>query len=83
MRRSGQTTRLVDRWVQEFFDKGITYIYEGRGTRSQHEQTIHALKIFQKRMQSEHRSVGFEAKYGEYDRIMCYKVVKIELPAGV
>lgn len=76
MRRSGKTTRLVDRLVQEYFDKGTVYIYEGRGEESERNQTREALHRFRKRMESEHPMEKFEHVYGEYDQIMCYKVTK-------
>lgn len=76
IRRSGQTTRLVDRWIQELFGKGITYIYEGRGDKNQLVLNREALERFKKRMDSEHPNVYFDVKYGEFSGITCYKVTK-------
>lgn len=76
MRRSGNTTRLVDRWVQEFFEKGITYIYEGRGEKNEREITGSAFLKFKNRMKHEHPIEEYNFEYGEFSGIKCFKVTK-------
>jgi hypothetical protein len=75
-RRSGKTTRLVDRWVQEFFEKGITYIYEGRDNENQMVLNKEALERFKRRMASEHSNVNFDITTGNFSGITCFKVTK-------
>lgn len=76
MRRSGKTTRAVDRFVQELFEKGETFIYEGRGEISERQQTRYAFERFQERMHNEHRSFEYKHKFLKIDGIDCYKVTK-------
>lgn len=76
MRRSGKTTRAVDRFVQEFFEKGETFIYEGRGEVSEINQTREAFYRFRKRMDFEHKHEKYSCKYVKIDGIQCYKVTK-------
>ena len=71
--KKGNTTRIIDRCIQELFSKGVTYIYDGRGTSSQKEQTEKALCIFVGRLEREHPKAKYVSKYGEYDGIRCYK----------
>jgi hypothetical protein len=75
-RRSGSTTRLINRCIEEFFEKGITYIYEGRGESTEKIQTKEAFYLFKKRMNSEHGNQKYEYEYGDFDRIKCFKVTK-------
>lgn len=79
MRRSGKTTRIVDRCVQEYFTKGVTFIYDERGTNYQKHASMIALGIFNRRMVNEHNlhiSVNYDAVYGEFDGVKCYKITK-------
>ncbi len=73
-RRSGKTTRIVDRCIQEFFTAGVTYVYEGRGTETEKQQTEEVYSIFLNRLESEHRHAKYTKKYGIFDGISCYKV---------
>jgi hypothetical protein len=75
-RRTGKTTKLVDRWVQEFFEKGITYIYEGRDKENQMHLNMEALERFKKRMASEHSNIDFDITTGNFSGITCFKVTK-------
>lgn len=75
-RRSGNTTRLVDRLVQEFFTKGVCYIYEGRGEKNQGAMTQEALRRFKYRMFSEHTEVDFYINPVTEDGIECIKITK-------
>jgi hypothetical protein len=72
--KKGNTTRIIDRCIQELFTKGITYVYDGRGTSTQDEQTETTFRLFIDRLEKEHPKAKYVSKYGEYDRIWCYKV---------
>ena len=76
MRKSGKTTRLVDRWIQEFFEKGITYIYEGRQNENQKLLNQEAINRFKRRMDSEHNDIDFKYEHGVFSGISCFKVTK-------
>lgn len=73
--KSGQTTRNIDRWVQEFFTNGETFIYEGRGTEDFKTLTHKAFEKFTKRMFSEHPFSDFRFEKGLFDGIYCYKII--------
>jgi hypothetical protein len=75
-RRSGSTTRLVNRYIEELFNNGITYVYEGRNTPNEHQMTIKCFQLFEKRMLSEHSDTKWEQEYCSIDGIWCYKVTK-------
>lgn len=83
MRRSGQTTRLVDRCIQEFFTNGFTFIYEGIGSDKYRVMNNEALGRFKRRMKSEHPASKFEVISWEFSGIKCFRVTKIELPSGI
>jgi len=72
--KKGKTTRIIDRCIQELFTKGITYVYDGRGTSTQDEQTEATYRLFVDRLQREHPKAKYFSKYDEYDHIWCYKV---------
>ncbi len=72
--KTGNTTRIIDRCVQELFKKGFTYVYDGRGTSNQDEQTEITFRLFVDRLEREHPKAKYVSRYGEYDRIWCYKV---------
>ena len=69
--KTGNTTRIIDRCVQELFSKGITYVYDGRGTLTQKEQTEKALGLFVSRLEREHPKAKYVSKFGEFDGIPC------------
>ena len=50
-RRKGNTTRLIDMFVQDFFNKGECRIYDHHGTRQSHERVMH---LVLQRLQYEH-----------------------------
>jgi hypothetical protein len=72
--KKGNSTRIIDRCIQELFTKGITYVYDGRGTSTQDEQTEKTIRLFVERLKREHPKTKYVSKYGEYDHIWCYKV---------
>lgn len=61
--KKGNTTLLVDRYIQELFTKGFTYIYEGRNTEKSGKLTQYCMSIFVKRMQSEHSEILYKWDY--------------------
>ena len=70
----GKTTKTIDRCIQELFSKGITYIYDGRGSSTAKEQTDETFEIFMERLKREHPNAKYVSKYGMVDGIWCYKV---------
>lgn len=75
--RTGKTTRLIDRFVQEFFNKGFVYVYEERSNdRNIHTELLHRLLD---RLSLEHPNLKYIYKYGCYDGIWCFKLEKHEL----
>lgn len=77
MRKSGKTTRKVDQAVQDFFNNGITYLYEGRvANKNVHQE---AMNVFNSRMQSEHPHAKYTHEYGCFDGIWCFKIEKHNL----
>ncbi|MGH2666065.1 hypothetical protein [Flavobacterium sp.] len=72
--RSGKTTRIVDRCIQEFFTAGVTYVYEGRDEEIKKMRNDYVFRIFCKRLESEHQGVKYNFIYGIFDGISCYKV---------
>ena len=72
--KSGETTRLIDRCIQELFTNGVTYLYEKRTGIPQMIQNRDAMDRFKKRMKSEHKNVKFSYKYGIFDNIKCFKI---------
>ena len=77
MRRSGITTRKVDVAIQDFFTKGIAFLYEGRNNSKQRHQEC--MDLFNKRMESEHRNAKYDYKYGEFEGVWCFKIEKHDL----
>lgn len=68
----GVKTRLIDRAIQEFFTKGITYLYNGRSDKREKHQVI--LDLFINRIQSEHKGQGYIYTYACYDGVWCFRV---------
>lgn len=75
--KTGKTTRLVNRYINELFTDGVTFVYEGRNTVEEKSLKENAFKIFEKRMLSEHSDAQYNAEDTEVDRIKCYKVTLI------
>ena len=77
MSKTGKTTRIVDRAIQEFFEKGVAYIYDGRDKK---ENThMGAMRIFLSRMETEHKNSKFTYEYACFDNVWCYKIEKHNL----
>jgi len=73
---TGESTRIVDRCIQEFFNNGVTYVYRGRGKSFMrlHEKVC---EIFDLRMNAEHPNVVYNMQFKEIDSIWCYVITKI------
>lgn len=72
--KKGNTTRLVDRYIQELFTKGFTYVYEGRNAEKANELTNYCMQIFVKRMQSEHSEILYKWEYVFESGFYSYKI---------
>lgn len=72
--KKGTTTRLVDRYIQELFNNGITYVYEGRNTEKAGELTQYCMQIFVKRMNYEHSEVLYKYEYVFESGFYSYKI---------
>lgn len=72
--KKGNTTRFVDRYIQELFTKGITYVYEGRNTEKAGELTQYCMRIFVKRMGSEHPEILYKWEYVFENGFYSYKI---------
>jgi len=72
----GESTRIVDRCIQEYFKNGITYVYRGRGKKHMklHEKVF---EIFDKRMEVEHPEECYNVKFKEIDVIWCFVIKKV------
>lgn len=70
-RRTGRSTQIVDRCVQEFFTTGKTYLYDH--TREQSE-TTRLFSIFQERLKTEHPHAQYTYHEDIIDGIYCYKI---------
>lgn len=70
-RATGNTTRIVDRCVQELFNKGLTYVYEERKDGPVNREVYDR---FKRRMASEHPRKDYVAIIGTYDNIRCMRV---------
>ena len=72
--KTGNTTRTIDRCVQELFTNKVTYVYDGRGKPEQAELTKKAFGIFIERLEREHPKAKYVSRFGNYDGIECFKV---------
>ena len=78
-RRLGKTTRIVDRCIQEFFEKGETYVYERTDSGENCENlTEHVSSVFLKRIDYEHRGTKYKHKLFNQYCILFYHVKKID-----
>jgi hypothetical protein len=72
---TGNTTRIVDRCIQELFTNKITYVYEGRNEKNPDELTLACMQVFTRRMQSEHPDVRYKWENVNECGFNSYKVV--------
>lgn len=74
-RRNGNTTRKLDRAVQELFENDLTYLYERcEDAESTEKQTDLIYNKFNSRMRNEHPDVIYNVEYGTFSGILAYKV---------
>ncbi len=78
-RRTGETTRAIDRFVQDYFKNGFVYVYERNFENPQENKNLckAAIKRFLKRMDSEHplELLKVSETPKKVDGILCYIVV--------
>jgi hypothetical protein len=67
MRQSGQSTRLLDQYIQEFFTKGSVRVIDHHGTRDAHRLL---LEKFIKRLHAEHRGVLYRIDVKDTQRVI-------------
>lgn len=69
MRRTGKTTRKVDRCIQEFFKNKVTYLYEDRSGNNNDD----IVSIFERRLQMEHPGAKYFKQEGVFSGIPSVK----------
>lgn len=73
-RRTGKTTRIVDRCIQELFKKGKTYLYdESRGKVATHD----IFDLLMQRLGREHETTKVEFKFETVNGIYC-AIIKLK-----
>lgn len=75
--KTGKTTRLVNRYVEELFKNGVTHVYEGRNTPNETALTKECFRVFENRMQLEHEDTFYKKEFVCISGINCYKVTLI------
>lgn len=68
--RSGRTTRIVDKLIQDFFNNGACYIYDHHGTR---DAAMNVQKLFLGRLKWEHGIKSYEIKVDKKNNIITYE----------
>ena len=74
MKRTGQTTRRIDRGVQNFFKKGHCFLYDSRTSVQADNRKL--LDKWIARMTAEHPHACYVYNYIEDSGIWCYKVIE-------
>ena len=72
-KRTGQTTRRIDRGIQNFFIKGYCFLYQSR--KATQEENRELLDKWIARITLEHPHTKYVYTYIEDSGIWCYKVV--------
>ena len=72
--KTGVTTRMIDRCIQELFINGFTYVYDGRGTSEMKDKTEKAYRTLITMLENEHPTARYVSAHGFYDGIECYKI---------
>jgi len=75
-RRTGKTTRVIDRIIQEFFIKGKAYIYENRNDIAGTNEL--RVKV-QRRLELEHPEAKYVISQDTIDGIYCNIIEKHNL----
>lgn len=69
-KRTGESTRRLDRMVQEYFDNGFTFVYDTRITSGHEDQFDHSfIEKFEARIRLEHPDQVLEKKTGYFNGI--------------
>jgi hypothetical protein len=72
--KTWQSTRTIDRCIQEYFTKGQTFVYESRDNADLNK----ALSLrFERRLSIEHSQELFTKEFKSHDGIPCHKYVRI------
>lgn len=67
LRRTGRTTRLIDKAIQDFFTKGKAVLVDHH---SSHDSNMYLLRRFLKRLVDEHNleaRYDFEINYADFE----------------
>ena len=72
--KSGETTRLINRTIEELFSNVFTKKKKKKTGVPQMIQNRDAMDRFKKRMKSEHKNIKFSHKYGIFENIKCFKI---------
>lgn len=70
--KTGQTTRVIDRCIQELFNNKFTFLYDERNSEF-NQNTYNAFIKFCRRLHEEH-NCKINAEEGVYSGIWCYKI---------
>ena len=73
---TGETTRIVDRGIQEYFTNGVVYLYRGR-EKKHIRLTEKVFEVFDSRMELEHPEECYTAGYNQIDGIWCFIIRKV------
>jgi hypothetical protein len=76
MRRTGVTTRKIDRAVQDYFTKGMVFLYEDRAA-TDYKRAEELYYKFLARMAFEHNVTEFESQLLEVDKIKCVVTLNV------
>lgn len=71
--KNGTKTRKVDSAIQDLFNKGVAYLYNGRNNIQDKHKDL--LTTFTNRMSLEHPKAKYHYEYGKWDGVWCYKIV--------
>lgn len=71
-RRTGKTTRKVDRAIQDLFTNEYAYLYDGRSSNIKNHTEV--LEVFKRRMLSEHNHINFNYRFANHDGVHCWKI---------
>lgn len=71
--KTGKTTRIIDRSVQELFSNGFTFIYDGRKSKW-NAKTKRTFERFCVRLLNEHPITKYKYESGVHCGIWCYKI---------
>lgn len=76
MRRTGRSTRILDRCIQQLFTNDKTYLYHYNRTINETERLMEKFKA---RMHLEHPHEKFSSRLVKEDGITCYLIERHDL----